>query len=74
MKNILKIGFVALTATAFLSGCIKETFPTSVATTEQVGANPAALESQVNGMAAYVNAIEHKFAWYRCYGGKSHGK
>ena len=59
MKNILKIGFVALTATAFLSGCIKETFPTSVATTEQVGANPAALESQVNGMAAYVNAIEH---------------
>ena len=59
MKNILKIGFVALTATAFLSGCIKETFPTSVATTEQVGANPAALESQVNGMAAYVNAIQH---------------
>ena len=55
MKNILKIGFVALTATAFLSGCIKETFPTSVATTEQVGANPTALEAQVNGMAAFVN-------------------
>ena len=55
MKNILKIGFVALTATALLSGCIKETFPTSVATTEQVGANPTALEAQVNGMAAFVN-------------------
>ncbi len=59
MKNILKIGFVALTATAFLSGCIKETFPTSVATSDQVAANPAALESQVNGIAAYVNAIQH---------------
>lgn len=59
MKNILKIGFVALTATALLSGCIKETFPTSVATSDQVAANPAALESQVNGIAAYVNAIEH---------------
>ncbi|MBO5813204.1 MAG: RagB/SusD family nutrient uptake outer membrane protein [Alistipes sp.] len=59
MKNILKIGFVALTATALLSGCIKETFPTSVATSDQVAANPAALESQVNGIAAFVNAIEH---------------
>ena len=59
MKNILKIGFVALTATALLSGCIKETFPTSVATSEQVASNPAALESQVNGMAAYINKIEH---------------
>ena len=55
MKNILKIGFVALTATALLSGCIKETFPTSVATSDQVAANPAALESQVNGIAAFVN-------------------
>ena len=59
MKNILKIGFVALTATALLSGCIKETFPTSVATSEQVASNPAALESQVNGMAAYINKYEH---------------
>jgi len=58
MKNILKIGFVALTATALLSGCIKETFPTSVATSDQVAANPAALESQVNGIAAFVNAIK----------------
>ena len=59
MKNILKIGFVALTATALLSGCIKETFPTSVATSGQVASNPAALESQVNGIAAYVNKLEH---------------
>ena len=59
MKNILKIGFVAFTATALLSGCIKETFPTSVATSGQVASNPAALESQVNGMAAYVNKVQH---------------
>ena len=59
MKNILKIGFLTLTTTALLSGCIKETFPTSVATSDQVAANPAALESQVNGIAAFVNAIEH---------------
>ena len=58
MKNILKIGFVALTATALLSGCIKETFPTSVATSDQVAANPSALESQVNGIAAFVNKYD----------------
>ena len=58
MKNILKIGFVALAATALLSGCIKETFPTSVATSDQVAANPAALESQVNGIAAFVNKLD----------------
>ena len=58
MKNILNIGFVALAATALLSGCIKETFPTSVATSDQVAANPAALESQVNGIAAFVNKLD----------------
>lgn len=55
MKSIYKIGIVALSAVTVLSGCIKETFPTSVATNEQVNANPAALESMVNGMAAFVN-------------------
>lgn len=58
MKNILKIGFVALIATVSFSSCIKETFPTSVATSGQVAANPAALESQVNGIAAFVNKYD----------------
>lgn len=57
MKNILKLGFVAISATALLSSCIEETFPTSTATKEQVAANPSALSAMVNGMAAYVNNV-----------------
>ena len=57
MKNILKLGFAAFSASALLSGCIQETFPTSTATKEQVASNPVALSAMVNGMAAYVNHI-----------------
>ena len=58
MKAILKTGVVALASIVALTGCIKETFPTSVATNEQVNANPAALESMVQGMAAFVNKYD----------------
>lgn len=58
MKNILKIGIATLASAALLSGCIKESFPTSVASNEQVNSNPAALESMVNGMAAFVNKLD----------------
>ena len=55
MKNILKYGFLAISVAALTTGCIKQEFPTSVASNEQVAANPTALESMVNGMHAFVN-------------------
>ena len=58
MKNILKVGVVALASVSLLSGCIKETFPTSVATSEQVESNPVGLEAMVNGMAAFLNSYD----------------
>ncbi len=52
MKNILKLtAVVALMATLF-TGCIKETFPTSGATQEQVVESPYALEAMVAGINA----------------------
>ena len=59
MRNIFKYGILAIAATAVVStSCIKETFPTSVASNEQVAANPSALESMVNGMSAFVNKFD----------------
>jgi len=55
MKNIIKISTVAILASVILSGCIKETFPTSVATAEQMSASSTATKALVNGMAAFVN-------------------
>lgn len=57
MKKIFIIAFVTVAASVAFSGCIKETFPTSVASNEQVNASPTALEAMVNGMAAFINNL-----------------
>ena len=50
MKNILKISIAALASAALLSGCIKETFPTDRATSDQIAGSPSALEAMVKGI------------------------
>ena len=50
MKNILKISIAALASAALLSGCIKETFPTDRATSDQLAGSSAALEAMVKGI------------------------
>ena len=50
MKNILKISIAALASAALLSGCIKETFPTDKATSDQLAGSEAALEAMVKGI------------------------
>ena len=52
MKNIFKLTTLALLSATLLAGCIKETFPTTGATHEQVGNSPFALEALVAGMNA----------------------
>ena len=50
MKNILKISIAALASAALLSGCIKETFPTDRATSDQLAGSASALEAMVKGI------------------------
>lgn len=52
MKKILKISITALASVGLLSGCIKETFPTDIATKDQVSKSPTALKAMVNGIPA----------------------
>lgn len=52
MKNISKIVLIIAGMLLLATGCIKETFPTSVATTEQIGASTSALEATVRAMPA----------------------
>lgn len=52
MKNILKLTAVVLLFATLLSSCIKETYPTTGATQEQVNKSPYALEALVAGMNA----------------------
>ena len=47
MKNILKISIAALASAALLSGCIKETFPTDRATSDQISVSPSYIEEIV---------------------------
>lgn len=68
MKNILKYTAAALLSSALLCGCIKETFPNSVATSEQMASSPTALKALVNGMSAFVNnyatiSDDYAFDW-----------
>lgn len=55
MKKKMKHILLTCTAALTLSGCIEETFPTSFATTEQVGGSSAALEALANSTAAFMN-------------------
>lgn len=50
--RINKIIAVALISLLSLTACIKETFPTSFATTEQVGSSSSALEAMVSAIPA----------------------
>ena len=50
MKNILKISIAALASAALLSVCIKETFPTDRATSDQLAGSSTALEAMVKGI------------------------
>lgn len=58
MKNIVKISIAAILAAGTLTGCIKETFPNSGATAEQMSASSTATKAMVNGMAAFVNNFD----------------
>lgn len=49
MKNILKISILTFAAFA-TTGCIKETVPNSVVTSDQVSQSPTALEAMVNAI------------------------
>lgn len=55
MKNIYKSAIILLGAVSLLCGCIKETFPTSVASSEQVAQSASAVKSMAAGMHAFVN-------------------
>lgn len=50
MKTILKYIIASAVATASLSGCIKETFPTNGATADQVAESTTALDAMVNAI------------------------
>ncbi len=52
MKRILKNTIAATVMACALSGCIKETFPTNAATSDQVAQSPTALSSMVNAIPA----------------------
>lgn len=52
MKYTSKIALIAAGMLLLATGCIKETFPTDVATTEQIGASTSALEASVRAMPA----------------------
>lgn len=59
MKSILKITLVAFVSVAFLSGCIKEVFPTDGATSDQVTASPSALQGMVQSLPAAMTSIRN---------------
>ena len=50
MKKILKKSIASLASAALLSGCIKETFPTDRATSDQLAGSSTALEAMVKGI------------------------
>lgn len=56
MKKIFITTIAICATTALFSGCIEETFPTDVASTEQVAESSSALEGLANATAAHMNA------------------
>jgi len=55
MKNIIKLLFVFTAIIFSLNSCIYETFPSDVATNEQIAVSPTALEALANATAAFMN-------------------
>lgn len=63
MKNILKYLLALAVAGLMLSSCIKETFPTDVATPDQIEETPSGLESAVNALNGWLtkfNSLGYK--------------
>lgn len=58
MKNIAKILLGVCSSALILTGCIEETFPTDVATTEQLGSSSKATEALLWAMPAYTNKYD----------------
>lgn len=58
MKKLYKslLAAAAVIPAAGLTGCIEETFPTTVATQNQVNASPSAISAFANAMPAYMNS------------------
>lgn len=52
MKKFKNFVYILIGAGLLASGCIKETFPTSIATVEQVGESSTALEAMVSAIPA----------------------
>ncbi len=52
MKNIKHIAFILSGSLLLFSGCVKETFPTDIATVEQVGESSSALQAMVSAIPA----------------------
>lgn len=65
MKKIAILSTILAVAMS-LVGCIKETFPTDIATTEQIGASASALEASVRGIPAQL------VQGYLIYGGQEY--
>ena len=57
MKAIYKSLAAALVATPLLTGCIEESVPTTVITTEQLQSSPKAVEALVWAMTGHMNNI-----------------
>lgn len=77
MKRLNKygLGVILLAAsTMSLTGCIEETFPTSGATSGQVGESSQAADGQLNGIAAYMNSkyLGSRRDWDFGYGSVMH--
>ena len=59
MKNISKLILgVCLSSSVLMSGCIEETFPTDVATEDQLGSSSKATEALLWAMPAYFNTFQ----------------
>lgn len=65
MKTILKTISTLIVALLLLSGCIKETEPTSVATPDQINRNSAALEATITGVCS---ALHKNYFGYNANG------
>ncbi len=65
MKNIASKLILSIAASASLCGCIKETFPTNGASSEQVGQSTAALDAMVNSIptSMILYAVNYSQAW-----------
>ncbi len=66
MNKIAKITVLAAVALSSLSGCIKETFPTSIVTGDQAASSDVALEGMVAAVASSMVAVAPVF------GGETH--